>query len=118
MQSPQQIAHTWFNAFNEHDIEKLLALYAEDAEHYSPKLKARQPETNGLIKGKAALRAWWADAFTRLPQLHYEVLQLTANDSRVFMEYIRRVPGEEDMRVGEVLVIENGQIIASRVYHS
>ncbi|HRI25788.1 MAG TPA: nuclear transport factor 2 family protein [Ferruginibacter sp.] len=118
MQSPQQIAHNWFDAFNAHDIEMLLALYADDAEHYSPKLKLRQPETNGLIKGKPALRAWWTDAFTRLPQLHYEVLQLTANDSRVFMEYIRRVPGEEDMQVGEVLVIENGKIIASRVYHS
>ncbi len=118
MHSLHQIAHKWFDAFNAHDIEMLLALYDEDAEHYSPKLKVRQPETNGLIKGKPALRAWWTDAFTRLPQLHYEVLQLTANDNRVFMEYIRRVPGEEDMQVGEVLVIENEKIIASRVYHS
>ena len=55
--TPQQIAHAWFDAFNTHDIEMLLALYAEDAEHYSPKLKIRQPETNGLIKGKPALRA-------------------------------------------------------------
>lgn len=118
MQSPQQVANTWFDAFNKHDIEMLLSLYAADAEHYSPKLKARQPETNGLIKGKPALRAWWTDAFTRLPNLHYKVLQLMATDSRVFMEYIRQTPGEEDLQVGEVLVIENGKIIASRVYHS
>ena len=96
----------------------LLSLYAEDAAHYSPKLKARHPETNGLIKGKRALRAWWTDAFTRLPNLHYKILHLMTNDSRVFMEYIRQTPGEEDLRVGEVLVIENGKIIASRVYHS
>jgi len=118
MQLPEQIAHAWFDAFNSHDIEMLLALYAEDAEHYSPKLKLRQPETNGLIKGKPALRTWWTDAFTRLPQLHYKLLELTGDHKQVFMEYIRQVPGEEDMQVGEVLVIENEKIIASRVYHA
>jgi len=113
-----KIAEQWFSAFNTHDIEKLLALYDEQAEHYSPKLKVRRPETGGLIKGKAALRDWWTDAFQRLPQLHYEVIHLTADNDQVFMEYIRRTPGEEDLRVGEVLVIRNGLIVSSRVYHS
>ncbi|MFN8317517.1 MAG: nuclear transport factor 2 family protein [Chitinophagales bacterium] len=112
------IANQWFEAFNAHNIEKLLALYSEEAEHYSPKLKVHQPETNGLIRGKAALRAWWTDAFDRLPELHYEVLQLTADEKQVFMEYIRQTPNEADLRVGEVLVINNGEITASRVYHS
>lgn len=118
MPTPAQTAHQWFHAFNMHDIEMLLALYAEDAEHYSPKLKARQPETKGFIKGKPALRAWWTDAFTRLPQLHYKLLQLISNEEQVFMEYIRQTPGEEDIQVGEVLVINEGKIITSRVYHS
>jgi len=112
------IATAWFAAFNSHDIESLLALYDEQAEHYSPKLKVHQPATNGYIKGKPALRAWWADAFNRLPHLHYELLQLTSEGEQVFMEYIRQTPGEEDLRVGEVLVIRNGLIVASRVYHS
>ncbi len=113
----KKIAIKWFEAFNEHDLEKLLSLYNDTAQHYSPKLKIRQPETNGLIKGKAALRAWWQDAFERLPSLSYEVIKLTADDEQVFMEYTRRVNGEEDLSVGEVLEIENDLIIASRVYH-
>ncbi len=112
------IALQWFEAFNKHDIEMLLSLYHNDAEHYSPKLKIHQPETNGLIKGKAALRGWWTDAFQRLPQLHYEVIKLTADEEQVFMEYIRQTPGETDLRVGEVLLIKDGKIVASRVYHS
>jgi ketosteroid isomerase-like protein len=111
------IAKKWFDAFNEHDLEGLLALYADDAKHYSPKLKIRQPETNGLVKGKDALRAWWKDAFDRLPQLHYSYTTLTSNEDRVFMEYIRKVPGEDDMLVAEVLEIKDGNIVASRVYH-
>lgn len=112
-----RIAQNWFAAFNEHDLEKLLSLYDDNAAHYSPKLKIRQPETNGYVKGKAALRDWWQDAFDRLPTLHYEVTSLTANDERVFMEYTRQVSGEADMLVAEVLEVKDGRIIASRVYH-
>ena len=110
-QHNKEIAIKWFEAFNEHDLEKLLALYHNDAEHFSPKLKIRLPETQGLIKGKDALRSWWQDAFDRLPSLKYEVSKLTADDEQVFMEYIRHVEGDEDLKVGEVLEIKNGLII-------
>ena len=112
------IARQWFDAFNQHDLEKLLLLYADDAQHYSPKLKLRQPETKGLISGKDALRSWWQDSFERLPSLRYEPTRFIADDERVFMEYTRYVDGEDNMTVGEVLVIKNGLIVASRVYHS
>ena len=113
----ENIAKKWFNAFNEHNLEQLLALYDDNAEHFSPKLKIRRPETNGLIIGKSALRNWWKDALDRLPNLHYSVKTLTANDTRVFMEYLRQVPEEQEFMVAEVLEIKNGKIIASRVYH-
>jgi len=116
-QQNKQIALKWFEAFNEHNLEKLLVLYHEEARHFSPKLKIRRPETNGLITGKAALRDWWKEAFERLPSLHYEIKKLTADEVQVFMEYTRRVKGEEDLNVGEVLEISNGLIVASRVYH-
>lgn len=113
----KQIAAKWFEAFNAHDLEKLLELYHEEAQHYSPKLKLRQPETAGLIKGKAALRHWWKDSFNRLPTLRYNVKKLTADDEQVFMEYTRHVNGEDDLNVGEVLEIKDNLIVFSRVYH-
>lgn len=113
----QQIAIRWFEAFNTKNLENLLALYDDEAQHYSPKLKIHQPETKGLITGKEALRTWWQDAFDRLPTLHYKVTSLTANTDRVFMEYIRQVENEEDILVAEVLEIKEEKIISSRVYH-
>ena len=113
----KETAIKWFAAFNEHNLENLLSLYDNNAKHYSPKLKVRKPETEGLIKGKQALRDWWQDAFDRLPSLQYEVKKLTADEEQVFMEYIRHVDGDEDLAVGEVLQIENGLIVFSRVYH-
>ena len=112
------IAQQWFAAFNAHDLENLLALYADDAQHYSPKLKLRQPETKGLIIGKDALRSWWKDSFERLPSLRYESTRFIADDDSVFMEYTRYVDGEDSMTVSEVLEIKNSLIVASRVYHS
>ena len=112
-----QITKQWLQAFNEHNLEKLLSLYDNNAIHFSPKLKIRKPETNGLIKGKEAMRLWWQDAFDRFPELFYQVQTITANEDRVFMEYIRIVSGEENMNVAEVLDIKNSLIIASRVYH-
>ena len=116
-QNNKQIAISWFAAFNEHHLENLLSLYHNHAQHFSPKLKIRKPETNGLIEGKSELRLWWQDAFDRLPTLQYEVVKLAADDEQVFMEYIRHVEGEDDLRVGEVLQISNGLIVFSRVYH-
>ncbi len=113
----QSIAYKWFEAFNNHDLDKLLFLYDDEAQHYSPKLKIAKPETNGLIVGKNNLEMWWKEAFERLPTLNYEVKTLTANGDRIFMEYIRRVAHTEDMMVAEVLEIKNDKIIFSRVYH-
>ena len=113
----QSIAFKWFETFNNKELDKLLSLYDDDAEHFSPKLKIHKPETNGLVKGKDALREWWQDAFERLPSLNYKVTSLTANGDRVFMEYIRTVDGEDEMLVAEVLDIREDKIVASRVYH-
>jgi len=111
------IAHKWFDAFNKHNLDQLLSLYDDDAEHFSPKLKIKKPETNGLVKGRKALHDWWQEAFEQLPTLHYKVTSLTANDSRVFMEYVRTVEGQDDMLVAEVLEIKEAKIVFSRVYH-
>ena len=112
-----EIAGCWFKAFNDHNLDALLALYNNNALHLSPKLKLQRPETNGLITGKVALRAWWKDAFDRLPTLQYEVIRLTPYENRIFMEYIRHVNGEEDLMVGEMLEVENGLIVKSSVFH-
>lgn len=116
-QELETIARQWFDAFNAKDLESLLSLYSDNAQHYSPKLKVRQPETNGLIKGKKAMRDWWRDAFDRLPTLRYELIRLTPHENRVFMEYVRHVNGEDDLYVGEMFEVQAGKIIQSTVFH-
>lgn len=111
------LAARWLDCFARADLDGLLALYAEDATHTSPKIRTLHPETGGELRGKPAMRAWWAGAFARLPGLRYEESRFTSNETRVFMEYVRRVPGEADLPVAEVLEARGGLIQASRVYH-
>ena len=95
----------------------MLALYADDATHTSPKIRVRHPETGGLLHGKAAMRAWWQDSFDRLPIMTYAASSITADRDRVYMEYVRRVDGEPDLPVAEVLDVRDGLVVASRVFH-
>ena len=93
-----------------------LTLRGARAAHLA-ELRVSRPETGGQIVGKAALREWWADAFRRLPQLRYVERTLTSDGQRVWMEYDRKAPGEPDLPVAEVLVVREGLIVESRVYH-
>jgi ketosteroid isomerase-like protein len=111
------IAERWLAAFAERDLDTLLALYADDATHTSPKIRALHPDTGGMLRGKAALRAWWRDSFERLPTLRYVPTAITADLDRVVFEYVRQVPGEPDLPVAEVLELAAGKIVASRVFH-
>lgn len=111
------VAKEWIRAFNARDLDRLLSLYADDAVHLSPKLRDRQPETKGEIRGKAALRAWWADSYARLPSLEYQERHVTAMNDRVFLEYDRVVPGEPVLRVAELFVVRGSRIVESRVFH-
>lgn len=112
------LARLWLHYFNTRDLDGLLALYADDAVHTSPKLKQQQPATEGKIVGKEALRAWWSGAMQRLPGLRYDELHLTCNASRVMMEYMRICPGEASYEVAEVLVVgPDGSIHSSHVFH-
>lgn len=117
MTDTRSIAEAWLAAFEARDLDALLALYADDATHTSPKIRTLHPETGGKLVGKAAMRTWWADAFVRLPGLRYIKTSITADSEAVFLEYLRRVPGEADMPIAEVFEIRAGYIVASRVFH-
>ena len=112
-----RVARSWARAFNAHDVDGLLALYAEDATHTSPKIRALYPDTGGKLVGKAAIDAWWRGAIGRTPGLRYVETAITANDERVILEYRRLADGQEPMLVAEAFDVKDGLIVASRVFH-
>ena len=114
-----EIAKVWLESFNTRNLDRLVDLYDEDCVHVSPKLKVAKPETKGIVAGNKNLREWFAGSFAKYAKLEYIERSLTANSERVWMEYLRRTPGEPDIMVAEILEIDGvkQKITRSRVYH-
>lgn len=63
---PEQvrIARTWIAAFNAHDVNALVALYAQEAELYDAGMKR-------VRRGIREIEAWFTRRFISLPEISY-----------------------------------------------
>ncbi len=61
------------DAWNAHDLDQVLAHYQDDFVLQSPMITVVTGNPSGRLQGKAAIRAYWAAALARLPDLHFEL---------------------------------------------
>ncbi len=66
------LAQEWLNAWNAHDLEAIMAHYAEDITFYSPFIRQLNNDPAGRIQGKAALKAYFERALVAYPDLQFE----------------------------------------------
>ena len=94
----------WMEAWNNHDLEAILAHYADDVEYYSPFI-AQLADPSGRLVGRVALPAYVAAALERFPDLHFEPpLHVAAGAGSVSFVY-RSVNG---LLAVETLVFDPG----------
>ncbi len=72
-----QFAAEWIAAWNTHDLDRILSHYTDDFEFSSPKIPQIAGEPSGKLKGKPAVRAYWEKALQRLPNLRFELIDVT-----------------------------------------
>jgi hypothetical protein len=70
------IAHEWVEAFNRHDLEAILSHYAESVELTSLLATRVLGDPTGTVRGKTALRAYFAKALAASPGLKFELLDV------------------------------------------
>jgi ketosteroid isomerase-like protein len=75
---PASFAEAWLAAWNAHDLETVLALFHDDVVFTSPLARKVVPESDGVLRGKAALRAYWGAALAQVSDLHFERTSLFA----------------------------------------
>ncbi len=80
-------AADWIASWNAHDLERILAHYADDFVMTSPVIPLIAGEPSGVLKGKAAIRAYWADALRRTPNLHFELITTLAGVNSITLYY-------------------------------
>ena len=71
-------ADRWLAAWNAHDLDAVLALFHDDVIFTSPLAQKVAPESEGILHGRDALRAYWSAALAQLPDLHFELTNLFA----------------------------------------
>jgi ketosteroid isomerase-like protein len=72
----ERMAHEWVEAFNAHDVERILSHYAESIELTSRLVMRVVGDPEGTVRGKAALRAYFGKALAAAPHLRFELLEV------------------------------------------
>ncbi len=80
-------ARDWVDAWNDHDLPRILAHYADDFEMRSPMIAKVTGDASGVLKGKAAVGAYWARALQMAPDLHFELMSVYAGVDSVAVQY-------------------------------
>jgi hypothetical protein len=104
-------AQQWVDGWNAHDMDAVLSHFTEDAEFASPVAAQLLPETNGILRGKAAIRDYWTNGLKRIPDLHFEIIDVYTGVGIVVIHYRNHVRG----LVNEVLHL-NAEGLVERGY--
>lgn len=84
---PQTFAADWVAAWNSHDVEAVLAHFHDDVLFTSPIAVQVVPDTNGVVRGKEALRHYWTTALALFPDLHFDVIDTYRGESTLVINY-------------------------------
>ncbi|MFZ3554411.1 nuclear transport factor 2 family protein [Streptomyces sp. BH055] len=92
---------SWVTAWNAHDLDALLAHFADDVTFRSP-VAAQLLGGDGVMRGKKALRAYWEEGLRRIPDLRFEVVGSYVGVNSLVINYRNQKGG----LVNEVLIFE------------
>lgn len=66
-------ARDWVKAWNDHDLEAVLAHYADDIVFHSPRIRLVTGRDADSVSGRQELRAYWAAALERSRNIYFEI---------------------------------------------
>lgn len=80
-------AQEWLAAWNAHDLERILAHYTDDVELISPLVAKLTGRSGGVVRGKAALRDYFARGLQAYPTLQFDFTRLYPGVRSCVLEY-------------------------------
>ncbi|MDO9296347.1 nuclear transport factor 2 family protein [Bradyrhizobium sp.] len=81
------LGRDWIAAWNSRDLERVLALYADECEMTSDKIQALGFDSSGTLRGKAKLREYWGKALRLVPNLQFDLIDLFVSPDSVVVSY-------------------------------
>ena len=80
-------ADEWLAGWNAHDLDAVLAHFSEDAVFTSPVARQLLDGSDGVLRGRAAIRAYWEEGLRRIPDLRFEIVDVYAGLDTVVINY-------------------------------
>ncbi len=112
----RQLATDWIQAWNSHDLDRILAHYEDDVVLTSPVAARLLGDPTGNVRGKAALGAYFARGLEYYPNLKFELLDLFWGLNSIVLYYRNQNGGKTAefmelsavMKVNKVVANYNG----------
>lgn len=80
-------AQEWVAAWNAHDLERILNHYADDVELVSPFVAKLTGGSDDSVRGKAAMRDYFARGLKAFPTLRFELVRIYSGVRSCVLEY-------------------------------
>ena len=108
-------AREWIDSWNGHDLDEILAHYAEKLKFYSPLIKQLGINEKGMITEKEVLRAYFSKGLALYPDLHFELHEVLAGTGSVVI-YYTSINGRKSAELMEF--DENGKVNLVRAHYN
>lgn len=108
-------AAEWIAAWNSHDLNRIMAHYADDFEMSSPVIVQFGVDPSGTLKGKETVAGYWAMALTMIPDLQFELISTLVGVNSITLYY----RGARERLVAEVFKFgEDGKVVKATAHYA
>ncbi len=112
-QQAVRLAHEWIEAWSRHDLDGIMAHYADNITFTSPFVVTLANEPSGTLHGASALRAYFTKGLAAYPDLQFELLDVLVGVKSVTL-YYRSVKAK---LAAEVMNLNGNGLIARAEVH-
>jgi NADP-dependent 3-hydroxy acid dehydrogenase YdfG len=114
-QATAPLAERWLDAWNAHDLTRIMALYADGARHTSARVRALGG-SNDNLEGREAIRDYFRRGLAKYPSLKFDPISVSTGPRTVAIEYMRHGVDETEPTLELLETDSRGLIAHSRVY--
>ena len=101
------IAIEWVKAWNDHDIDAIMAHYSEEIHFASPLIIKIAQKPDGVITGKAELEAYFLKGLAAYPDLKFELYHVLTGVNSLVVYY----KSVKNMLSAELMILDsNGKV--------
>jgi len=83
----KKFAKEWIAAWNSHNLDVILSHYSDDIEITTPMIRLATGTGDGHLKGKESVAEYWNKALTKIPDLHFELIDVAEGVNSVALYY-------------------------------